>query len=276
MRLRFTKMHGLGNDFVMLDAVSQKLNVTEALIRKLANRNFGIGCDQVLVVETPRKPNVDFRYRIFNADGSEVENCGNGARCFAVFARQRGLTSKTSIAVETCGGDMILTVHEDNSVTVNMGVPNFEPASIPFTAEAREPQYSLELNKQTLDISALSVGNPHAVHFVDDLASFPVTEIGPQVEIHSRFPQKVNAGFIQIVSRNEARVRVFERGVGETIACGTGACAAIAAGRQLGLLDETVAVHLGGGTLTISWAGGSSDLMMTGPTATVFHGQINI
>jgi len=227
MRLRFTKMQGLGNDFVMIDAVSQKVQLTPNKIRKLADRRFGVGCDQVLFVEAPSTPNADFSYRIFNADGGEVENCGNGARCFAVFVQQRGLCSKNTIRVETKGGPLVLHVREDKQVTVDMGAPILAPANIPFSADGQDIRYDLELSDRTLDISAVSMGNPHAVNVVDNVDTFPVDTVGGEVECHERFPNKVNAGFIQILSNNEAKLRVFERGVGETLACGTGACAAI-------------------------------------------------
>lgn len=276
MRLRFTKMHGLGNDFIMLDGVSQKLNITPGMVRKLADRHFGIGCDQLLVVESPQLPEADFRYRIYNADGGEVENCGNGARCFAVFVKNRGLTFKDEIVVESGAGLMTLSIRDDKQVTVNMGVPVFEPARVPFVADADAITHELELPSRTLEISTLAIGNPHAVTYVENLHDYPVLELGPQVETHERFPNRVNAGFAQRISDNEVRVRVFERGVGETIACGTGACAAVIAGVRRGLLKGSVNTHLSGGTLEISWAGEGQPVMMTGPAKTVFHGQINI
>jgi len=279
MRLRFTKMHGIGNDFVMIDAISQKFTITPEKARKLADRHFGIGCDQVLVVESPRSPETDFSYRIFNHDGNEVENCGNGARCFAVFVRQRGLTSKDTIRVGTLGGNMTLTVCEDNQVKVDMGVPVLTPDKIPFEAEVQAASYSLTLESKTdtsLDISAVSMGNPHAVCIVDDVNQYPVETLGPQVENHARFPKKVNAGFMEIVSDTEIRLRVYERGAGETLACGTGACAAVVAGRLRGLLGETVKVHLPGGQLSIQWEGEGKPVIMTGPANTVFHGQVKV
>lgn len=276
MKLRFTKMHGLGNDFVVIDAISQKVNITPERAKKLADRHFGVGCDQVLVVEPPSSPDADFRYRIFNHDGSEVENCGNGARCFAVFVRMRKLTGKYRIRAETAGGDLVLHALGDNHVTVDMGVPRLLPESIPFIAETQAATYPLRLNEQTLEISAVSMGNPHAVAVVEDVASFDIDRVGPQVECHGAFPNKVNAGFMQVISPQEARVRVFERGAGETLACGTGACAAVVAGRLRGLLDAKVQVHLAGGTLTIEWAGDGHPVLMTGPATTVFHGQITI
>ncbi len=276
MRLRFTKMHGLGNDFVMLDGVSQKLVLSAAKVRKLADRHFGIGCDQVLLVEPPHSPQADFRYRIFNANGEEVENCGNGARCFAIFVQQRGLCSKNRIVVETANGQMVLNVLADKRVRVDMGVPELRPAHIPFDAPAQALSYALELDAQTLEISAVSMGNPHAVHIVDDVDAFPVNDIGPLVEAHPRFPKKVNAGFLQIVNPQQARLRVFERGVGETLACGTGACAAMVAGHLRGLLDSKTTLSLPGGDLEIEWQGEGQPVMMTGPATTVYSGQIKL
>ena len=276
MKIRFTKMHGLGNDFVMIDAISQKLSMTPERARKLADRHFGIGCDQVLVVEPPVSAEADFRYRIFNHDGTEVENCGNGARCFAVFVRQRKLTGKRLIRAETAGGLLILKVLPDNRVTVDMGVPRLDPQQIPFQAQQQAITYSLPLRDATLQISAVSMGNPHAVTVVDDVANYDVTGIGAEVERHSAFPRKVNAGFMQVLNSREVKVRVFERGVGETLACGTGACAAVVAGRLRQLLEREVTVHLPGGDLTIRWDGENKPVLMTGPATTVFHGQVNL
>jgi len=276
MRLRFTKMHGLGNDFVMVDAISQKVTITPERARKLADRHFGVGCDQVLVVEAPLKPEADFRYRIFNNDGSEVENCGNGARCFAIFVRQRQLTSKSTIVVETAAGLITLTIEDDNQVTVNMGVPEFEPKSIPFQAEQRQPVYTLALTDQSLEIGAVSMGNPHAVTLVDDVQTYPVAELGPQIENHPRFPNRVNAGFMQIINRACIKLRVYERGSGETLACGTGACAAVVSGITRGLLDSTATAQLPGGELCITWEGPGKPVMMTGPATSVFHGQVKV
>src|SRR6187431_142820 len=276
MRLRFSKMHGLGNDFVVIDGVSQSVRLTPDKIRSIADRNFGIGCDQILVVETPETPDVDFRYRIYNCDGSEVENCGNGARCFAVFVRERKLTGKSVIKVETAGGLMELRVQQDEQVSVDMGAPRLQPAQIPFVADARAVTYPFEVAGKTYDISAVSMGNPHGVLVVDDVKTAPVAELGPLIENHARFPARVNAGFMQIVSRNEINLRVFERGVGETLACGTGACGAVVAGRLRGLLDENVKVNLPGGSLQIEWSGEGQSVIMTGPAVTVFHGQIKI
>lgn len=276
MRLRFTKMQGIGNDFVMLDGVSQKLTISHAKIKKLADRHFGVGCDQVLIVEPPTRPDADFRYRIFNADGAEVENCGNGARCFAVFVRQRGLCSKSTIVAETLARDLVLKVNADNSVTVDMGVPVLEPKDIPFIAPTRAVDYPLSVKGESYTISAVSMGNPHAVCFVDDVEHFPVESIGPIIEAHPNFPQKVNAGFLQRLSRSEGRLRVYERGVGETLACGTGACAAVVAGKLRGEFDDVVTISLPGGCLSIEWRGESQPVFMTGAATTVFTGQIKI
>lgn len=276
MRLRFSKMHGLGNDFMVIDGVGQKVRLSSEKIRQLADRHFGIGFDQLLVVEAPERPDVDFRYRIFNSDGSEVENCGNGARCFAVFVRDRKLTGKNLITVETAGGIMTLQITSNGEVCVNMGVPRLDPAEIPFLAEAQAATYSLDVDGTTLEISAVSMGNPHAVTLVEDVAKAPVAQLGPLVERHARFPQRVNAGFMQIVSADEINLRVFERGVGETLACGTGACAAVVAGNLRQQLSNNVKVNLPGGSLRISWAGPGEPVMMTGPATTVFHGQVKI
>ena len=276
MRLRFTKMHGLGNDFVMLDGVSQQINLSTAKLKKLADRNFGVGCDQILLVEPPKKLTADFRYRIFNANGGEVENCGNGARCFAVFVQQRGLIAKNQIVVETKCGEMILKVLPDKQVTVDMGAPELSPEKIPFKADTQAITYPLNVDGKDYDIAAVSMGNPHAVTLVDDVESFPVAKIGRRIEAHKRFPQRVNAGFMQVVSRAEANLRVFERGVGETLACGTGACAAMVAGRLREMLDSEVIFHLRGGDLKMEWAGPGEHVKMTGPATTVFHGQIKI
>jgi len=276
MQLKFTKMHGLGNDFVVIDLVTQRCTLRASHIRKLADRRRGVGCDQVLVVEPPGNPDVDFRYTIYNADGREVEQCGNGARCFARFVRERQLTTRHKISVETCNGRLELRVRKDKQVEVNMGAPVLSPAQIPFNAQAQATSYPLQIDGEVLEIGALSMGNPHAVTLVDDVDSAPVARLGPLVENHGDFPQQVNAGFMQIVSRSEIRLRVHERGVGETQACGSGACAAVVAGRLQGLLDERVKVQLTGGTLEISWAGESHPVMMTGPATTVFEGSIRL
>lgn len=276
MRLRFSKMHGLGNDFVVIDGVSQSVRLTPEKIRYIADRNFGVGCDQILLVETPDNPDVDFRYRIFNCDGSEVENCGNGARCFAVFVRERKLTGKNVIKVETAGGLIELRVQQDEQVSVDMGAPRLQPAQIPFVADEQTVVYSLDVADGRYDISAVSMGNPHAVLVVEDVQTAPVAELGPLIESHARFPARVNVGFMQIVSPSEINLHVFERGVGETLACGTGACGAVVAGRLRGLLEQRVKVNLPGGSLQIDWPGEGQSVIMTGPAVTVFHGQIKI
>jgi diaminopimelate epimerase len=274
--LRFTKMHGLGNDFVVFDAINQNVTLTPERVRRLADRRFGVGCDQVLVVERPTRPGTDFRYRIYNADGGEVEQCGNGARCFARFVRDRGLTHKDEIAVETLGGVIYPRIEADGQVTVNMGVPRFEPREVPFEADARQPVYDLDLDGAALPVTVLSMGNPHAVQVVADIERAPVATQGPRIEHHARFPRRVNAGYLQVLDRTHARVRVWERGAGETLACGTGACAAVVTGRLRGLLDETVDVRVRGGTLRIAWRGEGEPVWMTGPAASVFEGEIDL
>lgn len=276
MRLRFSKMHGLGNDFVMIDAISQKVRLNADKVRKLADRRFGVGCDQVLIVEEPSNPDVDFRYRIYNADGSEVENCGNGARCFANFVRERKLTGKNVIKVETANGILELRVNDNDQVQVDMGQPVLAPAEIPFNASQQAACYPLTVGEQTFEIGAVSMGNPHAVLLVDSCAQAPVATLGPKIEHHSDFPNRVNVGFMEIVSRSEIHLRVHERGAGETLACGTGACAAVVAGRLRDLLDSKVTVHLPGGALAIEWAGPGQPVLMTGPTAQVFQGQVKL
>jgi len=274
--LRFTKMHGLGNDFVMIDAVKQTVALTPEQVRRLADRRFGVGCDQVLMVERPTRADVDFRYRIFNADGGEVEQCGNGARCFARFVRDQGLTAKSEIAVETLAGVIYPKIEPDGAVTVNMGVPRFEPRDVPFEAGARQPVYDLDVDGAAVPVSVLSMGNPHAVQIVADAEHAPVTTQGPRIEHHPRFPKRVNAGYMQVLDRGHIHVRVWERGAGETLACGTGACAAVVTGRLRGLLDENVAVRVRGGTLQVSWHGEGEPVMMTGPAVTVFEGEIDL
>jgi|SRR5687768_258389 diaminopimelate epimerase len=276
MRLKFIKMHGLGNDFVVLDALTRPLDLTQGQLARIADRHFGVGCDQVLVVEPPRLPHTDFHYRIFNADGGEVEQCGNGARCFVRYVRERGLTNKTEIRVGTRAGVIVPRLEADGRVTVDMGIPDFEPARIPFEAPARAPTYALELNGRRIEVSALSMGNPHAVQVVADVERAPVTAEGPLIEHHPRFPRRVNAGYMQVVSRRRVLLRVWERGAGETLACGTGACAAVAAGVTRGLLDGEVTVATRGGDLGISWTGEGASVMMTGPAETVFEGEIEI
>jgi len=276
MLLRFTKMHGCGNDFVVLDLISQRFLLKERHVRKLADRHFGIGCDQVLVVEAPGRPDVDFRYRIYNADGGEVEQCGNGARCFARYVREKRLTGKDTIRVETKAGVIELQITANKQVRVNMGVPILIPSEIPFVAPERAITYPIDHAGQTFDIGAVSMGNPHAVLLVDEVRTAPVATLGPQLEHHPRFPQRVNVGFMQIVSPHEINLRVFERGAGETLACGTGACAAVVSGHLRGLLAETVQVNLTGGSLSIEWRGEGEPVMMTGPATTVYEGHIQL
>lgn len=274
MQVRFTKMHGLGNDFMVIDALSQRVKLTPKIVRKLSDRNLGIGFDQLLLVEPPSRPDMDFRYRIYNADGSEVEHCGNGARCFGRFVRDRRLTMKDEIRVETARGQAVIYLLKDRQVDVDMGAPELVPAEIPFQAEQQAVIYPIDVDGQSLELSAVSMGNPHGVLVVDDVDTAPVETLGPALESHPRFPQKANIGFMQVVSRNEIRLRVYERGAGETLACGTGACAAVVAGRMRGLLDEDVLVHLPGGELRIRWAGEGEAVRMIGPATTVFEGQI--
>jgi diaminopimelate epimerase len=274
MRLRFTKMQGAGNDFVVLDGIGQQVALTPAQLRLLADRHFGVGADQILVVERPGTPGVDFRYRIFNADGGEVEQCGNGARCFVRFVRDKGLTTQSEIRVETLSGIIVPRLEPDGRVTVDMGQPIFDPRRVPFETDSDALQQSLEVDGVTVRITVLSMGNPHAVQVVDDVASAPVATLGPQIERHPRFPQRVNAGFMQVVDRHRIRLRVFERGAGETLACGTGACAAAVAGIKSGVLESPVEVETRGGELTITWQGADNAVWMTGPAETVFDGEI--
>jgi diaminopimelate epimerase len=276
MILKFTKMHGAGNDFVVLDGVRQQIRLTPEQLRLLADRHFGVGCDQILLVEKAEFPEVDFRYRIFNADGGEVEQCGNGARCFVRFAHDQGLTHKREITVETRGGLISPRLEEDGRVTVDMGAPVFDPARIPFTTDSEAIVQPLEVDGETIQISALSMGNPHAVQVVDDVEGAPVLTLGPLIERHSRFPNRVNAGFMQVLNRAHIRLRVYERGAGETLSCGTGACAAVVTGIRRGLLDNSVQVATRGGMLNIAWAGDGEPVLMTGPAITVFEGEINI
>ena len=276
MMIDFTKMQGQGNDFVVIDAINQSFDLDAAQLRFIADRHFGVGCDQILLVEPARQPQADFTYRIFNADGSEVEQCGNGARCFARFVRDKGLTTKSEISVETASGIIYLRLQDDGQVTVNMGAPVFVPARIPFLAEAETGLYTLEVAGEKQDVSVLSMGNPHAVLRVNNVDSAPVVELGRQIESHPRFPQRVNVGFMQILDRQHIRLRVFERGSGETLACGSGACAAVVAGRQQGWLDAKVEVSLAGGELQIDWPGGDEPVMMTGPAVSVYEGKLNL
>ncbi len=276
MILKFTKMHGAGNDFVMLDGVRQKIELTPEQLRLLADRHFGVGCDQILIVEKTENKEADFRYLIFNADGGEVEQCGNGARCFMRFVHDQRLTTKREIVVETHGGLISPRLEQDGRVTVNMGAPIFDPARIPFDGGSGEVSETLEIAGEMLNISALSMGNPHAVQVVEDIERAPVKEAGPLIEYHLRFPKRVNAGFMQVMDRHNLRLRVYERGTGETLSCGTGACAAVVAGIRRGLLDSPVNVATRGGTLTIAWDGDGAPVLMTGPAITVFSGEINL
>jgi len=275
MKLKFTKMQGLGNDFVVLDGIHQSIHLDRQQLRFLADRHFGIGCDQILLVEKA-EGDADFRYRIFNADGGEVEQCGNGARCFVRYVHDHGLTQKSEIRIETLSGVISPKLEISGNVTVNMGQPVFEPEQIPFIAEHIAPAYQLEIAGQPVTISALSMGNPHAVRVVPDVDRAPVETEGALLEQHPRFPKKVNAGFMQVVDRTHIKLRVFERGAGETLACGTGACAAVVAGINLGLLDPQVIVSTRGGSLTIRWEGKNEPVWMTGPAVTVFEGEINL
>ncbi len=274
MRLKFTKMHGLGNDFMVIDGVTQSVELNARDIEHWSDRHFGIGFDQLLLVEPPTRPDRDFRYRIFNADGSEVENCGNGARCFARFVLDQNLINRRNIRVETAGGDLELNVQEDGQVTVDMGRPRLRPEKIPFQAAERAILYPLNVADKTLQISAINIGNPHCVLRVDDVLTADVDTLGPAIESHPAFPQRVNAGFMQIIDRKNIRLRVFERGVGETLACGTGACAAVVAGIVNDWLDHTVSVTLPGGVLTIHWSG-QGNILMTGPVSRVFEGVLS-
>lgn len=287
MLLRFTKMHGLGNDFVVLDLISQRAHIHPGLIQELADRRLGIGFDQLLTVTPPTDPAMDFRYTIYNADGSEAEQCGNGARCFLRFVRDEGLTTKSTVHLETNNGRITCKLEKDGNITVNMGQPVLQPAKIPFTADNAQIQYDLELppgcqgtgepgDRDAVKISAVNIGNPHAVLIVDDVESAPVERLGPVIESHPRFPERVNVGFMQVIDRNSVRLRVFERGVGETKACGSGACAAVVAGRLQGVLDENVEVELTGGKLNVSWAGDDAPIMMTGPACRVYEGRLQI
>lgn len=275
MHFHFSKMHGLGNDFMVVDCITQNIFFSPDLIRRLADRHTGVGFDQLLVVEAPSDPETDFHYRIFNADGSEVEQCGNGARCFARFVRMKGLTNKYSFSVSTKKGKMVLNIEEDDQVTVNMGVPEFEPSKIPFKAKQTEKTYILRTDDKTLFCGAVSMGNPHVVTVVDDTNTADVDTLGPLLESHERFPERVNAGFMQVLSRSEVNLRVYERGAGETQACGSGACGAVAVGIVQELLDEKVKVNLPGGSLKISWQGQGKPLYMTGPATHVFDGQLS-
>jgi diaminopimelate epimerase len=276
MKLSFSKMHGLGNDFVVLDGIAQNINLSAAQYRFLADRHFGIGCDQILLIEKPSRNDADFRYRIFNRDGGEVEQCGNGARCFVRYVHDHGLTDKTEIRVETECGIIVPRMEANGDVSVNMGVPRFEPQEIPFLTDHRASVYLLSLADKIIEISALSMGNPHAVQVVADADGAPVALDGPQIERHASFPKRVNAGFMQVLDRGHIKLRVYERGAGETLACGSGACAAVVAGIQRGILDSTVRVTTHGGDLAIHWGGEGRPVMMSGPAVEVFQGVIEL
>jgi diaminopimelate epimerase len=274
MKLRFTKMHGLGNDFVVIDATRVPVELTPARVKAIADRHFGVGCDQLLVVEPASRTDVDFRYRIFNADGGEVEQCGNGARCFVRFVHDKGLTAKDEIRVETRSGIIAPRLGAGGLVTVDMGVPELTPAKVPFVSDSDAVVQPLQVGEQTVAITAVSMGNPHAVQVVADVDAAPVAEQGALIERHARFPARVNAGFLQVVDAHTVRLRVFERGAGETLACGTGACAAVVAGILRGLVASPVRVHTRGGELEIAWAGPDTPVLMTGPAVTVFEGEM--
>jgi diaminopimelate epimerase len=283
MKLKFTKMHGAGNDFIVVDAIHQDVNLSTEQWRRLADRRFGIGADQILVVERPTSEGVDFRYRIFNSDGGEVEQCGNGARAFARFVSDKGLSGERSIRVETMKGIIAPRLEEDGSVTVDMGAPRLDPAEVPFDsagldgrAEGEDTTWPLAIGGQTVFVSVVSMGNPHAVQVVEDVDTAPVESMGPSIETHARFPKKVNAGFMQVLDRHHVKLRVFERGAGETLACGTGACAAVVAGIRRGLLDSPVRVSARGGELSIAWAGVGQPVYLSGPAVTVFEGEVEV
>lgn len=291
MLLRFTKMHGLGNDFMMVDLISQRATLHPALIKELADRKLGIGFDQLLTVRPPENPDLDFRYTIYNADGTEAEQCGNGARCFLRFVRDEGLTTKSTIKLETNTGNISCSLEKDGQITVDMGQPVLQPAHIPFLADAPHITYQIPLHEkqqenqedcgseesqEIIELSAVNMGNPHAVLRVDDVDTAPVERLGPILESHPRFPQRVNVGFMQVLSRKKIRLRVFERGVGETKACGSGACAAVVAGRLQGLLGDEVDVELQGGHLSIAWAGDDDTVKMTGPACRVYEGRLQV
>ncbi|WP_286784660.1 MULTISPECIES: diaminopimelate epimerase [Pseudomonas] len=276
MLLRFTKMHGLGNDFMVLDLVSQHAHIQSKHARQWGDRHTGVGFDQLLIVEPPSNPDVDFRYRIFNADGTEVEQCGNGARCFARFVIDKRLTSKREIRVETKGGIIELTLRADGQISVDMGAPRLLPSEIPFQAESQALSYRVEVDGESVELAAVSMGNPHAVLRVDDVQAAPVRTLGPKLEQHPRFPQRVNVGFLQVLDRKLARLRVWERGAGETQACGTGACAAAVAAIQQGWMDSPLHLDLTGGRLAIEWAGPGHPVIMTGPAVRVYEGQVRL
>jgi len=276
MLLKFTKMQGTGNDFVVIDAINQKIDLNKEQLRFLADRHFGIGCDQILLVEPPGSADMDFRYRIFNSDGGEVQQCGNGARCFVQFVHEKGLTDKNLIQVGTLAGIIEIERQPSGQVTVNMGQPNFNPQSLPLQMSEQKDYYLVNIEDVPVEFGAVSMGNPHAVIIVDNVDTAPVETLGPALESHALFPERVNVGFMQIVERDRIRLRVYERGAGETLACGTGACAAVVTGIKWGKLNKRVTVELSGGNLLIEWDGNQSPVLMTGPAQTVFDGQINL
>ena len=276
MKLAFTKMHGAGNDFVVIDGVTQAVNLNTNQLRRLADRHRGIGCDQILMVTPPDSPDADFRYHVFNADGSRAGQCGNGARCVGRFLREKRLTRQREILLQTDDDSLALSLTEDGRVFAGLGAPRFAPAEVPFQADETQDQYTLDVQGQSLSIGALSMGNPHAILMVDDCDAAPVSTLGPLLEAHTRFPERVNVGFMQVQSRSEVKLRVFERGVGETDACGSGACAAAVHGMKLGLLDEEVLVSLPGGKLSVSWPSMGDRVWLGGPTATVFNGTVTL
>lgn len=276
MKLSFSKMQGAGNDFVIIDAVTQVVDLSTAHIKRIADRRRGVGCDQVLLLSPPDDPDADFRYSIFNADGSRAGQCGNGARCVGRFLREKKLTRQRELTLLTDGEPLSLSITEDGRVFAGLAAPKFSPESVPFSASETAAQYPLEVQGQNVSVGVLSMGNPHAILMVDDCDSAPVSSLGPLIESHERFPDRVNVGFLQVNSRNDAKLRVYERGVGETEACGSGACAAAVHGIQLGLLDPDVTLQLPGGKLTVSWEGGNSPVWLGGPTASVFDGTISL
>jgi diaminopimelate epimerase len=276
MRIEFTKMHGLGNDFIVFDAAPREPLPSAEQLRRLAARNTGIGFDQALVIEPPKRPNTTAFYRIFNADGSEVEQCGNGARCIAALLHRRGQAPEGDFVMDSPGGLIRARVDHRNVVSVDMGIPNFDPRSLPFDASGEADAYSLKVGGRTVEIGAVSMGNPHAVLTVPSVDSAPVEELGPLIERHERFPNRVNVGFMEIVDRSTIRLRVFERGVGETLACGTGACGAMAVGRRHGRLDDTVRVQVRGGELRVHWPGAGEHIWMTGPAEVSFEGRVDL
>ena len=276
MKIRFSKMHGLGNDFVVIDAVHQEIRLTSVQARWIADRHRGVGCDQILTVEGTALAGVDFGYRIFNADGGEVEQCGNGARCFVRFVHEQGLSEKRQLRVATLSGIIEPRLEENGEISVDMGVPVFAPAAIPFESDSEAAVQPLQVGGRSIDITAVSMGNPHAVQVVEDVTRAPVEGMGPLIEAHPRFPRRVNAGFMQVLGRHAIRLRVYERGAGETLACGTGACAAAVAGMRRGLLDSPVQVTTRGGDLRIAWEGAGSPVIMTGPAETVFSGEVEL